>query len=129
VSWRVRAAQVLSRNVRDVLPQTALVAVATADEDGYSVEPSDGCPADGRFEIGSITKTMTGAALASLADDGIVGIDDEIPPGYLGHDGGTSGFRSMLGIKLATRRAAAVFVNEQNARGLALAVRTSLDAA
>jgi hypothetical protein len=51
------------------------------------------------------------------------------PPGYLGHDGGTSGFRSMLGIKLTTRRAAAVFVNEQDARGLALAVRTSLDAA
>jgi hypothetical protein len=35
----------------------------------------------------------------------------------------------MLGIKLTTRRAAAVFVNEQDARGLALAVRTSLDAA
>jgi D-alanyl-D-alanine-carboxypeptidase/D-alanyl-D-alanine-endopeptidase len=314
VSWRVRAAQALSRNVRDVLAQTALVAVATADGDGYSVELNDGCPADGRFEIGSITKTMTGAVLASLADDGIVGIDDEIgrwldagrnaditvrqlathtsglprlspshvlgapdpyafltaavaeeelrrtpcrpretehdysnfgfqllgmvleradgapfgqllqrrlfgplgmsgtgvpgqgrggtritgtfrgapakpwnghlwgaggveasaddmgrylfaclsppdsavghairvaqrphleidplrsaglgwalgPPGYLGHDGGTSGFRSMLGIKLTTRRAAAVFVNEQDARGLALAVRTSLDAA
>ena len=74
----MRAAQALSRDVRDVLAQTALVAVATADEDGYSVELNDGCPADGRFEIGSITKTMTGAVLASLADDGIVGIDDEI---------------------------------------------------
>jgi hypothetical protein len=51
------------------------------------------------------------------------------PPGYLGQDGGTSGFRSMLGIKLTTRRAAAVFVNEHDARGLALAVRTSRDAA
>ena len=51
------------------------------------------------------------------------------PPGYLGHDDGTSGFRSMLGIKLATRRAAAVFVNEHNVRGLPPAVRRSLDAA
>jgi serine-type D-Ala-D-Ala carboxypeptidase/endopeptidase len=314
VSWRVRAAQALSRNFRDVLPETAFVAVATADEDGYSVELSDECPADGRFEIGSITKTMTGAVLASLADDGIVGFDDEIgrwldaghnaditvrqlathtsglprlspshvlgapdpydfltaavaeeelrrtpcrpreaehdysnfgfqllgmvleraagapfgqllqrtvfgplgmsctgvpgqgrggtritghvqgvpaklwnrrlcgaggveasaedmaryllaclsppdsavghaiqvsqrphfeidplrsaglgwalgPRGYLGHDGGTSGFRSMLGIKLTTRRAAAVFVSDHDARGLPLAVRTSLDGA
>jgi serine-type D-Ala-D-Ala carboxypeptidase/endopeptidase len=60
------------------LPEPALVAVVTADDDGYSVDLSDGCPADGRFEIGSITKTMTGAVLASLADDGIVGLDDEI---------------------------------------------------
>jgi hypothetical protein len=51
------------------------------------------------------------------------------PRGYLGHDGGTSGFRSMLGIKLTTRRAAAVFVSDHDARGLPLAVRTSLDGA
>ncbi len=78
MSWKVRAAQALGRNLREALPETALVAVATADEDGYSVELSDGCHSDGRFEIGSITKTMTGAVLASLADDGIVGIGDEI---------------------------------------------------
>jgi hypothetical protein len=51
------------------------------------------------------------------------------PPGYLGHSGGTSGFRCMLGIKLTTRRAAVVLVNEHDARGLPLAVRTSLDTA
>lgn len=313
MSWRVTTSRALAHNLRAALPDTALVAVATADDDGYSVELSDGCPGDGRFEIGSITKTMTGAVLASLVDDGIVGLDDEIgrwldaghhaditlmqlathtsglprlspshvhgapdpyefltsdvaeeelrrapwkprgaehdysnfgfqilglaleradgtafgellnhrvfrplgmacsgipgdgdgtkivghargkpvsswshylvgaggieasaedmarylsacltppdsaagwairvaqqphvridplrsmgfgwvlgPPGYLGHDGGTSGFRSMLGIKPAACRAAAVFVNEQDARGLASAVRGSLDAA
>jgi hypothetical protein len=51
------------------------------------------------------------------------------PPGYLGHDGGTAGFRSMLGIKPAAGRAAAVFVNEHDARGLPSAVRGSLDTA
>jgi CubicO group peptidase (beta-lactamase class C family) len=312
VSWRVHSSRTLAHNLRAALPDTAIVAVATADDEGYSVELSDGCSADVRFEVGSITKTMTGAVLASLVDDGIVGVDDEIgrwldagqhaditlrqlathtsglprlspshvlgapdpyefltpdvaeeeprrtpwrprdaehdysnfgfhvlglaleradgtafgellyqrvfhplgmtsagipghgggtripghadgapteswshhlmgaggfeasaedmvrylsacltppdsaagwairmaqnphfridplrsmgfgwvlgPPGYLGHDGATSGFRSMLGIKPAAHRAAAVFVNEHNARGLPLAVRDSLDA-
>jgi CubicO group peptidase (beta-lactamase class C family) len=77
-SWRVDAAQALSRSLGRDLPETAFVAVVTADEDGYSVEVSDACPHDGRFEIGSITKTMTGAVLASMVDDGIVGLDDEI---------------------------------------------------
>ena len=49
------------------------------------------------------------------------------PPGYLGHDGGTSGFRAMLGLRPAAGCAAAVFVNDRAAAGLALAVRRSLD--
>jgi Beta-lactamase len=60
------------------LPDAAVLAVTTADGEGHSVALSDGCSADGRFEIGSITKTMTGAVLASLVDDGIVRLDDEI---------------------------------------------------
>ncbi|NUP41225.1 MAG: beta-lactamase family protein [Streptomyces sp.] len=78
MSWRARAARALVDGLRPGLSETAVVAVVTADLDGYSVEWSDGCPADGRFEIGSITKTMTGIVLASLADDGIVDLDDEI---------------------------------------------------
>jgi CubicO group peptidase (beta-lactamase class C family) len=53
------------------------VAIA-ADDDGYTVELSEDCAPDGRFEIGSPTKTMTGLVLASLVDDGIVAFDDEI---------------------------------------------------
>jgi CubicO group peptidase (beta-lactamase class C family) len=49
------------------------------------------------------------------------------PPGYLGHTGGTSGFRSMLGINTANRRAAVVLANEAGAAGLAAAVKAVLD--
>ena len=49
------------------------------------------------------------------------------PPGYLGHDGGTAGFRSMLGVRRDAVRAAAVFVNDKAARGLGAAVRAALD--
>ena len=78
MSWRVASSRALAHNLRAALPDPAVVAVATADDEGYTVELTDGCPADGRFEIGSITKTMTGMVLASLVDDGIVGRDDEI---------------------------------------------------
>ncbi len=311
MSWATAAARALTRGLAPALPGGAVTGVVAADDEGHRVELSDGCPRNGRFEIGSITKTMTGALLASLVDDGIVRLDDEIgrwldagpngditlrqlathtsglsrlspghvtgapdpyafltaavaeqelrtapvkprgvehdysnfgyqvlglvleradgrpfgdllrerilaplgmtcsgirgsgggralrgqvdgarvdtwthhlwgaggveataedmarylsacltppdsavgwaireaekprfsidplravglgwaigPPGYLGHDGGTSGFRSMLGIKLTVRRAAAVFVNDHNVRGLAPAVRGVLD--
>ena len=59
------------------LPATAVIAAVAADDGGYAVKLSDACPLDGRFEIGSITKTLTGILLASLAD-GIVALDDEV---------------------------------------------------
>jgi serine-type D-Ala-D-Ala carboxypeptidase/endopeptidase len=49
------------------------------------------------------------------------------PPGYLGYSGGTSGFRSMLGIKTADHHAAAILANAADARGLPAAVRSLLD--
>jgi CubicO group peptidase (beta-lactamase class C family) len=49
------------------------------------------------------------------------------PPGYLGHDGGTSGFRAMIGLRPPARRGAAVFVNDRAASGLPQAVRRLLD--
>jgi CubicO group peptidase (beta-lactamase class C family) len=51
----------------------AIVAAIAADDQGYSVDLSEGCAPDGRFEISSRTKTMTGVVFASLVDDGIVG--------------------------------------------------------
>jgi D-alanyl-D-alanine-carboxypeptidase/D-alanyl-D-alanine-endopeptidase len=60
------------------LPATAVIAAVAADHGGYAVKLSDSCPMDGRFEIGSITKTMTGIVLASLVRDGVVALDDEI---------------------------------------------------
>jgi hypothetical protein len=48
-------------------------------------------------------------------------------PGYLGHDGATSGFRAMLGIRPPGCRGAAVFASDRAARGLPQAVRRSLE--
>jgi CubicO group peptidase (beta-lactamase class C family) len=54
------------------------VAVAAAAVDGSGpVGRSNGVPADGRFEIGSVTKTMTATLLALLAAEGTVSLDDE----------------------------------------------------
>src|SRR5207247_8506623 len=50
----------------------------SSDLGGYAVKLSDDCPLDGRFEIGSMTKTMTGAVLASLAYDGTITFGDTI---------------------------------------------------
>jgi serine-type D-Ala-D-Ala carboxypeptidase/endopeptidase len=78
VSWRSRTVRELVGTLRPSLPAAAVVAAIAADDDGYAIELSDDDAADGRFEIGSPTKTMTGVVLASLADDGIVALDDEI---------------------------------------------------
>jgi D-alanyl-D-alanine-carboxypeptidase/D-alanyl-D-alanine-endopeptidase len=56
-----------------------VVAAACVDEAGAGIGVSPGdAPADGRFEIGSVTKTMTAALLALLAADGALSLDDEI---------------------------------------------------
>lgn len=78
VTWRSAAVHELAATVGRTMPATAFVAAVAADEGGYAVKLSDECPLDGRFEIGSITKTMTGMALASLAADGIVSLGGEI---------------------------------------------------
>jgi len=56
-----------------------VVAAACADEAGTGIHlcPGD-APADGRFEIGSITKTMTATLLALLEAEGRLRLDDEI---------------------------------------------------
>jgi D-alanyl-D-alanine-carboxypeptidase/D-alanyl-D-alanine-endopeptidase len=49
------------------------------------------------------------------------------PPGYLGYSGGTSGFRSMLGVKTADQHAAMILANAADAQGLAALVKSLLD--
>jgi len=57
-----------------------VVAVAAVGSGGSGPEfaVTEGLPEDARFEIGSITKTMTAALLASLVGDGVLALDDEI---------------------------------------------------
>src|ERR1700729_283839 len=66
MNWRSQAVHRLAETVTPALPAAALVAAVAADEDGYAVKLSDDCPLEGRFEIGSITKTMTGTVLAAV---------------------------------------------------------------
>jgi D-alanyl-D-alanine-carboxypeptidase/D-alanyl-D-alanine-endopeptidase len=57
-----------------------VVAVAAVDRDGdgtaFAVTP--GAAPDARFEIGSITKTMTAALLVTLVADGVLALDDSV---------------------------------------------------
>ncbi len=78
MNWRSTAAAGLAQTLAPQFPDTAVIAVAAADEDGYAVKLTDSCPLEGRFEIGSITKTMTGMVLACLASQGTVALDDKI---------------------------------------------------
>ena len=56
-----------------------VVAAAAADKTGSVSRISpETAPEAGRFEIGSVTKTMTATLLALLAGDGIVSLDDEV---------------------------------------------------
>lgn len=54
------------------------VAVTAVDAGGPAFSRSAGLPDDSRFEIGSITKTVTATLLASLVGDSVVALDDEI---------------------------------------------------
>jgi D-alanyl-D-alanine-carboxypeptidase/D-alanyl-D-alanine-endopeptidase len=55
-----------------------VVAVAAVGRSGPAFAVTEGLPEDARFEIGSITKTITAALLASLVGDGVLALDDEI---------------------------------------------------
>lgn len=68
----------LAEAVGPALPRRAVFAAVAADDGGYAVRISDDCPLDGRFELGSVTKTMTGTVLAALAEEGTAGLGDPI---------------------------------------------------
>jgi CubicO group peptidase (beta-lactamase class C family) len=56
-----------------------VVAVTAVDSgSGPAFAVTGGLPEEARFEVGSITKTMTAALLVGLAGDGALALDDEI---------------------------------------------------
>jgi serine-type D-Ala-D-Ala carboxypeptidase/endopeptidase len=81
VSWATEHAQSLFAAVNGELHGDGIaVAVTAIDAAGPVFAASDDMPADGRFEIGSVTKTMTATVLACLVGDGTVALGD--PIGY-----------------------------------------------
>ena len=80
MAWSADAARPLAEAFDCALgaPGT-VIAVACIDDAGtvVQVDPGD-TPADGRFEVGSVTKTMTATLLALLAADGSLRLDDEV---------------------------------------------------
>jgi serine-type D-Ala-D-Ala carboxypeptidase/endopeptidase len=79
VSWASEHAQSVFAAVDgEVHGDGIAVAVTAIDVAGPVFAASDGMPADGRFEIGSVTKTMTAALLACLVGDGTIALGDPI---------------------------------------------------
>lgn len=78
MNWRSATVARLVDTLVPTLPTTAVMAAVAADDGGYAVRLSDDCPLDGRFEVGSVTKTFTGVVLASLVGDGVLALDDEV---------------------------------------------------
>ncbi len=79
MAWAGQAARLLTETF-DGSFEAAGVAVAAAgiDRAHAEVHASHGVPPDGRFEIGSVTKTMTATLLALLAAEGTLSLDDRI---------------------------------------------------
>jgi serine-type D-Ala-D-Ala carboxypeptidase/endopeptidase len=80
MAWSTDAARPLTEAFDGALgaPGT-VIAVACIDDAETVIEVSPGdTPAGGRFEVGSVTKTMTATLLALLAADGSLRLDDEV---------------------------------------------------
>ena len=80
MTWGNQAAHSLAETLANWLTAERIAAAAAAvDETGTVIAtgPPD-LPAGGRFEIGSVTKTMTATVLASLVAEGTLGLDDPI---------------------------------------------------
>jgi CubicO group peptidase (beta-lactamase class C family) len=79
MTWAEQAARSLTETFEGSETPGLVVAAAGVDEAGAAsqVSPAD-TPADGRFEIGSVTKTMTATLLALLAADGTLSLDDGV---------------------------------------------------
>jgi serine-type D-Ala-D-Ala carboxypeptidase/endopeptidase len=80
MTWSEDAATALAETFDDAFGVPGVVtAAACADEAGTAIAASPGgVPAAGRFEIGSVTKTMTATLLALLEADGRLRLDDEV---------------------------------------------------
>jgi serine-type D-Ala-D-Ala carboxypeptidase/endopeptidase len=80
MGWAEQAARSLTETFEgpDRAPGV-VVAAAGVDAAGAAIQVSPaGTPTGGRFEIGSVTKTMTATLLALLAADGTLSLDDEV---------------------------------------------------
>jgi CubicO group peptidase (beta-lactamase class C family) len=80
MSWADQAARALTETVDGSFDAAGVVAAAAGvDEAGIAsqVSPPD-TPPDGRFEIGSVTKTMTATLAALLAAEGTLSLDDGV---------------------------------------------------
>ena len=85
MEWDSERAQAVFEALDGAFPGDGIVvAVAALDSGGGSSGSgsafalTEGLTEDARFEIGSITKTMTAALLASLVGDDVLALDDEI---------------------------------------------------
>jgi CubicO group peptidase (beta-lactamase class C family) len=80
VDWDAERAQAVFEALDGAFPGDGIVVAVAAvgRSGGRSFAVTDALADDGRFEIGSITKTMTATLLASLVGDGVLGLDDEI---------------------------------------------------
>ncbi len=80
MAWAEHAARALTETFDGSFEAAGVVvAAAGVDEAGIVSHASPpGTPADGRFEIGSVTKTMTATLLALLAAEGTLSLDDGV---------------------------------------------------
>jgi serine-type D-Ala-D-Ala carboxypeptidase/endopeptidase len=78
MGWAADQAQAVFETLDGAFGGGIAVAVTAVGAGGPAFRRSAGQPHDARFEIGSVTKTMTAALLASLVGDSVVALDDEI---------------------------------------------------
>jgi D-alanyl-D-alanine-carboxypeptidase/D-alanyl-D-alanine-endopeptidase len=77
--WASEQARAVFERAEAVLGGDGIaVGVTAIDADGPAFAGTSWLPPDARFEIGSVTKTMTATLLATLALDGTVSLDDPI---------------------------------------------------
>ena len=77
MAWAEQAARSLVETFEGSFDAAGVAVAAAAVDRADAVQHRSGAPPDGRFEIGSVTKTMTATLLALLAADGTLNLDDE----------------------------------------------------
>jgi CubicO group peptidase (beta-lactamase class C family) len=80
MTWAHQAAHSLAGALSGSFAQDGVVVAAAALDSAETVttiNPAATDP-DARFEIGSVTKTLTATALASLVGEGVLGLDEEV---------------------------------------------------
>ena len=80
MTWSKQAARSLAEAIGGWFTADGIAAAAAAVDASGTVTAADPAdlPADARFEIGSVTKTMTATVLALLAAEGTLSLDDPI---------------------------------------------------